>query len=119
MTLTRDYRETVVKRMQRDDAFAMLTLKGALEAMLAREFDRCRSMLRDLVHARLTFPTLAARMGKHPTSVYRMLGEGGNPRVENLLEIVGHLYKALKVTKVNVEFVKRRRTEKKKRVVRA
>ncbi len=119
MTLTRDYRETVVKRIQRDDLFALLTLKGALEAMLAREFDRSRSMLRDLVHAKLSFPTLAETMGKHPTSIYRMLGQGGNPRVENLLEIVGHLYKALSVSEVNVDLVKRRRSGRKKRLVRA
>ena len=96
MALTRDYRETVVNRIRKDPEFAVLLLERALQALFfERDLVRARSILRDLVHGTITFPVLAERMGKKPPSVFRMLGDRGHPRIENLLEIVAHLCAAI------------------------
>ena len=95
MPLTRDYRETVVDRIQRDREFAALLLQRALQALLERDLARARSLLRDLVHGTISFPSLAKKMGKKTPSVFRMLGEKGHPRLENLLEIIRHLCVAI------------------------
>ncbi len=45
-------------------------------------------MLRDYINATITFQVLARKMKKTDKSVHRMLGSSGNPRADNILEII-------------------------------
>jgi DNA-binding phage protein len=46
------------------------------------------SMLRDLIHATITFKTLATETGLNEKSLHRMLGPNGNPTARNMAAIL-------------------------------
>jgi DNA-binding phage protein len=88
MALTRDYRETVVARIRRDRKFARALYAEAISAVLEGETGVGLSMLRDLVHAEITFKELARQTGLGEKTLHRMLSRNGNPTVRNLGVIV-------------------------------
>jgi hypothetical protein len=55
MALTCEYKKTVVARIQRDKKFARALYAEAMNAMLEGETEEGLSMLRDLVHAEISF----------------------------------------------------------------
>jgi hypothetical protein len=57
MALTREYKKTVVARIQRDKKFARALYAGALNALFEGETEAGLSMLRDLVDAKTSMPT--------------------------------------------------------------
>ena len=81
MTPAREHNITVAARIQRDKKFARALYAEALNALLEGETEAGLSMLRDLVHAGLSFKELAEQTG---------LGEGC-AAAENEL---GHLAEA-------------------------
>jgi DNA-binding phage protein len=97
MPLTREYRETVVARIQRDRRFARSLLAEALSALLEGETAEGLSMLRDLVHAEITFKELARQTGLGEKTLHRMLNRDGNPTARNLGLIVRHIAQDLEV----------------------
>ncbi len=88
MALTREYKETVVARIQRDRKFARALYAEALNALLEGETAEALSMLRDLVHAQITFKELARQTGLGEKTLHRMLGRDGNPTARNLGAII-------------------------------
>jgi DNA-binding phage protein len=88
MALTRDYQETVVARIQRDRKFACALCAEAMSALLEGETAEGLSMLRDLVHAKITFKELARQTGFGEKTLHRMLNRHGNPTARNLGVIV-------------------------------
>ena len=88
MALTREYRETVVARIKRDPKFARALYAEAVNAILDGETAEGLSMLRDLVHAEITFKELARKTGFDEKSLHRMLGRRGNPTARSLAAIV-------------------------------
>jgi DNA-binding phage protein len=88
MALTRDYQATVVARIQRDRKFARALYAEALSAVLDGEPAEGLSMLRDLVHAEITFKELARQTGLGEKTLHRMLHRNGNPTARNLGVIV-------------------------------
>jgi len=88
MALTRDFRETVAARIRRDPKFRRELLREAAECMLAGEIAVAKSILRDYVNATTGFAKLAHATGIPPKSLMRMLSADGNPRANNLFEIV-------------------------------
>jgi len=88
MALTREYRETVLARIKRDPKFARALYAQALDALLVGETAEGLSMLRDLVHAEITFKELARQTGFDEKSLHRMLSGRGNPTVRSLSAIV-------------------------------
>lgn len=88
MALTREYRETVVARIKRDRKFARALYAEAINALLEGETDEGLSMLRDLVHAEITFKELARQTGLGEKTLHRMLNRNGNPTARNLGVIV-------------------------------
>jgi DNA-binding phage protein len=88
MALTRDYRETVLARIKRDPSFARALYAEAINALLEGETAEGLSMLRDLVHAEITFKELARQTGFDEKSLHRMLSGRGNPTVRSLSTIV-------------------------------
>jgi DNA-binding phage protein len=88
MALTRDYRETVLARIKRDPEFARALYAQAINAVLEGETAEGLSMLRDLVHAEITFKELARQTGFDEKSLHRMLSRRGNPTARSLAAII-------------------------------
>ena len=98
MTLTRDFKQTVVERVKRDPAFAKALLDEAATLFLSGEPDAARLILRDLVNATVGFESLAELTHKPSKSLHRMLSPKGNPSMDNLATIFGAIRNWLKVT---------------------
>lgn len=88
MALTRDYKETVVARIQRDRKFARALFAEVMSALLDGETAVGLSRLRDLIHAQITFTELARQTGLGEKTLHRMLNRNGNPTARNLGRIV-------------------------------
>src|SRR5882672_10525526 len=88
MALTREYKQTVVARIKRDPKFARALYTEALTALLEGEVEEGLSMLRDLVHAQITFKQLSRQTGLGEKTLHRMLNRNGNPTARNLGVIV-------------------------------
>lgn len=88
MALTRDYKETVLARIKRDPRFARALYAEAMNALLEGETEEGLSMLRDLVHAEITFKELARQTGFAEKALHRMLSRRGNPTARSLAAIV-------------------------------
>ncbi len=88
MALTKDYKETVVARIQRDRKFARALFAEAANALLDGETAEGLSMLRDLVHAQITFKELSQQTGLGEKTLHRMLNRNGNPTARNLGVII-------------------------------
>jgi DNA-binding phage protein len=98
MTLTRDFKHTIVERVKRDPAFANALLDEAATLFLSGEPDAARLILRDLVNATVGFEALAELTHKPSKSLHRMLSPQGNPRMDNLAAIFSAIRNWLKVT---------------------
>lgn len=66
MALTRDFKETVNARVQRDSEFAIALLDEAISLFLNGEPETARLILRDIVNATVGFEQLAVANCKHP-----------------------------------------------------
>ena len=91
MPLTRDFKETIRARVQRDPKFRKELLREGVEAMLAGDVATAKTILRDYINATLGFADLAEATCIPSKSLMRMLGPAGNPRADNLFEIVSFL----------------------------
>ena len=89
MALTREYRETVLARIKRDPKFARALYAEAMNAILEGETEEGLSMLRDLVHAEITFKELARQTGFDEKALHRILSRRGNPTARTLAKIIG------------------------------
>jgi DNA-binding phage protein len=98
MTLTRDFKQTVVERVKRDPPFANALLDEAATLFLSGEPDAARLILRDLVNATVGFEHLAELTHKPSKSLHRMLSPKGNPSMDNLAAIFSAIRDWLKVT---------------------
>ena len=97
MALTRDFKKTVVARVERDPAFARALLDEAATLFLSGEPETARLILRDLVNATLGFEQLAKLTAMPSKSLHRMLSPKGNPSMDNLAAIFDAVRKRLKV----------------------
>ncbi|MGH9352427.1 MAG: DNA-binding protein [Terriglobia bacterium] len=98
MALTRNFKETVRARVQRDAAFRRELLREGVECLLAGDIQTGKAVLRDYVNATVGFGALATALGRSPKSVMRMLGPSGNPQARNLFKIVGYLQRKERVS---------------------
>ena len=97
MDITRDYKETIDKRVKTDSKFASALLDEALSLFLNGESDVARLVLRDLVNATVGFENLAFEVEKPSKSLHRMLSAKGNPTMNNLTNIFTVLRQKLDV----------------------
>ena len=88
MALTRKYKETVLARIKRDQKFARALFAQAIEALLSGETSEGLSILRDLVHAQISFKELAHQTGLDEKSLHRMIHRSGNPTAKNLGAVI-------------------------------
>jgi hypothetical protein len=93
MALTRDFKETIQARVERDPAFREELLKEGVECLLSGDVDTGKAVLRDYINATIGFEGLGDLTGKSPKSLMRMFGPRGNPQARNLFEIIGYLQK--------------------------
>ncbi len=93
MALTRDFKETIQARVERDPAFREELLKEGVECLLSGDVDTGKAMLRDYINATIGFEELGSLTDKSPKSLMRMFGPKGNPQARNLFEIIGYLQK--------------------------
>lgn len=93
MVLTRDFKDTIKARAERDPAFRRGLFQEAIEAFLSNDTETGKLLLRDYVNATVGFEKLGAELDKSPKSLMRMLSSQGNPRADNLFAVVGHLRK--------------------------
>ena len=91
MPLTRDFKETVRGRIERDPGFRETLLEEGVESLLAGDVEIGKSVLRDYINATIGFRELGGLTDKSPKSLMRMLGPHGNPQARNLFEIIGCL----------------------------
>jgi DNA-binding phage protein len=117
MALTRDFRETVKARAERDPEFRNGLLTEALEAVVRGEFDVAKISLRDYINATEGFESVAEGVDKDPKSLMRMFGEKGNPNAKNLFGVTRYLQQkaGLKFTVVPVKAKAKKKVAKKKR----
>ena len=97
MALTRDFKETVLARVEQDPDFARALFDEAILLFLNGEAETAKLILRDLVNATVGFEGLAISVEKPTKSVHRMLSPQGNPTMSNLAAIFAALKSALKV----------------------
>ncbi len=88
MALTREYRETVINRLQRDKEFTAALFAEAISALVEGEKETTLSIFRDLVHAPITFKELSEQTGFDQKALHRMLSIRGNPTMKNLVLII-------------------------------
>lgn len=93
MALTREFKETVAARVQRDSRFREALFTEAINAYLSGETATGKAMLRDFVNATVGFEELATALKKPSKSLHRMLAPRGNPSTENFFGIVNTLQK--------------------------
>jgi DNA-binding phage protein len=91
MALTRDFKETVRARAQRDPSFRLALIEEAVESLLGGDLDSGRSILSNYINATIGYPTLAELTGRSEKSLMRMLGPKGNPTATNLFGILSAL----------------------------
>lgn len=97
MALTREFKETVRARVQRDAAFRRELLREAVESFLQGEVETGKAMLRDYINATIGFQELAVVTHYSSKSLMRMLGPSGNPQAKNLFKILSALQERAKV----------------------
>ena len=88
MPVTRDFRETILKRAVNDHKFRKRMLEEAINEFLEGNMDIGKKLLRDYINATITFQQLGKELNKSSKSIHRMLGPNGNPRLESILGII-------------------------------
>lgn len=93
MALTRDFKETVKDRADRDPEFRKELLTEALEAIVCGEAEVAKILLRDYINATIGFANVSKAVDISPKSLMRMLSQDGNPNVNNLFSVTRFLQK--------------------------
>jgi NADPH-dependent curcumin reductase CurA len=88
MTLTRDFKKTVLERAQKDPKFRHGLLEEAVNEFLSGNVDVGKELLRDYINASHSFPKLALKLHKSDKSLQRMLGPRGNPTMSNFFSML-------------------------------
>jgi hypothetical protein len=88
MPLTRDFRDTVRARAERDPAFREALFCEAVQALLQGDANDGRAALRAYINATIGFERLGEVLGRPQKSLMRMFGPDGNPTAENLLGVI-------------------------------
>lgn len=93
MALTRDFKETIQERVQKDVEFRRALLKESVQCMLDGDIDTGKAVLRDYINGTIGFKKLGVITHKPAKSLMRMFGPKGNPQARNLFEVIACLQK--------------------------
>ena len=91
MALTKDFKDTIQARAQRDPAFRKALLQEGVECLLAGDVDTGKAVLRDYINATIGFEELSRVFDKSSKSLMRMFGSKGNPQASNLFAVIHYL----------------------------
>jgi DNA-binding phage protein len=94
MPLTKDFKETIRARVERDPNFRKALLREGLDHLLSGDVETGKILLRDFINATVGFAKLGHATDRSAKSLMRMLGPAGNPQAKNLFEIVSYLQRA-------------------------
>ena len=94
MALTRDFKNTIKARAERDPAFREALFIEAVELLLNGDVDTGKAVLRNFINATVGFEGLAEEVGKPSKSLMRMFSTRGNPRADSLFSVISHLQKS-------------------------
>lgn len=94
MPLTRDFKETILARVQSDRAFRRELLREGVEHLVSGDLETAKSILRDYIKATVGYARLAKATSIPEKSLLRMFGRSGNPQARNLLQVIAFLQKA-------------------------
>lgn len=97
MALTREFKETVQARVQRDPVFRAALLIEGVQTLVAGDVETGKVILRDYIKATGGFEKLGHDAKMPPKSLMRMFGPSGNPTASNLFGVIAHLQKRDKV----------------------
>ncbi len=88
MALTREFKDTVVKRAVEDPEFRIELLLHAINEFINGDLAVAKVLLRDYINASPQFDAVAKEMNKNTKSIQRMLGPKGNPTAENFTSLL-------------------------------
>jgi len=91
MALTKGFRTTLMERARRDADFRQAMLKEGIDTMLAGDVETGKAILRDYINSAVGFGQLAEATHMPAKSLMRMFGPKGNPRADNLFQVIRHL----------------------------
>jgi len=91
MTLTRNFKALVQKRIAAEPDFGTLLLQEGIDTMLAGDVETGKAVLRDYIKATMGFEKLAEATDTPPKSLIRMFGPRGNPQARNLFGVIAYL----------------------------
>ncbi|MBW9264973.1 MAG: transcriptional regulator [Candidatus Thiodiazotropha sp. (ex. Lucinisca nassula)] len=91
MALTKDFKDTIQARAQRDPAFRKALLQEGVECLLAGDVDTGKAVLRDYINATIVLEELSQVFDKSSKSLMRMFGPRGNPQASNLFAVIHYL----------------------------
>jgi DNA-binding phage protein len=91
MALTRNFKDTILARVQSDPEFRQALLSEGINALLEGDVDTGKAVLRDYINATVGFESLAHSTGTPSKSLMRMFGPSGNPAAKNLFAVIHHL----------------------------
>jgi hypothetical protein len=97
MSLTKDFKETIMARAKKDKKFCEAMLSEAITELLTGDVDAGKAILRDYINATVSFDVLSKLLEKNPKSVMRMLSPSGNPTSNSLFAIFHVIQKLKKV----------------------
>lgn len=93
MALTKDFRDTIRDRAQRDASFRRALLQEAIELLLTGDVETGQSLMRNYINATVGFPALAKRTHTPKNSLMRMFSPQGNPSSKNMFGVIAELAK--------------------------
>ena len=91
MALTKDFKDTIQARVQRDPAFRKALLQEGVECLLTGDVDNGKAVLRDYINATIGFEELSQVFDKSSKSLMRMLGSNGTSQASNLFAVIHYL----------------------------
>ncbi len=90
MALTRNFKETVKNRIERDPIFREELLMQGIECLLVGDMDTGKAILRDYINATIGFDALGTVAAKSPKSLMRLLKTGAVRNSVTVSSIVGY-----------------------------
>lgn len=84
-------KDLIVEELKEDSELRLIHLQDAIASFFSGDVRTCLLMLRNIVNATCGFSTIASKTGISDKSLMRMLSDTGNPKTENLCQIISFL----------------------------
>ena len=98
MTLTNNFKNTVLDRARRDSGFRVGLLIESVQCFLNGDVSIGKGLLRKYINSDIGYKKLSDLTGIHEKSLIRMFGPRGNPQAYNLFEVISKLQQYEKIS---------------------